>query len=818
MSARIPPRGRGSHVLTAVALVLALSSWACAQERSRPGPFIFIHGLQGAGAAATLASTGCNTVYYDLPIDAPEDLDDVRANIADAHARDLQVIVGLPTKLDGRHRISAHNEAYVAACRDWITQVVGGLRDCEGIAAWATGHDLERDLSDTPQDLRGFLLEHHGSLAALNRSWRTEYGHIDAITAERIRELDRRQMYGVGRPSVDLAEYHRRAFHDVMALWAEAIRAVDPDRTLMTGRISLYRSLTAIPAAYDVVQPHMPPDILEPDTLTHNVHAVEMARRGGRFEVIPWLRVPLPPSDAYSQSALTRWVLEAGLRGAVGVGLESWERICDADWVRNNLLDHLAAGLRQRPFAPEPPRPCVAVIYEPYAAGHQFLGTPAYGFLQDYQINDLATLAFTYRFGTVFGGMDFICPEDLSAVDLDAYSAILAPACLSLPPTAASTLSAWVERGGALFADLGIGMYQVQSWQPERSPLAAVLGIAGSRDAEDRYGTYRVGEQHPALPSVRVGMEAEGTFVPGEGRSLSMGHVSRYSYRGPATQTEGNAFQGPSWFIRPTATAVPLATQSVHYDDHQRPYFLGLTVNTVGSGLGVFAPFAAWSHWPPQDALHAAVHGDLFGRRALYRLASNRLVDTTVGISGSEDALHLLRRSGVSSAEVLSAAADHRVHLGATCTASAASRDATGRRTGVMRLAVEVPPGGMAHCEAVPVRIRPESGQAHARIVAYGPGLIALEMGGDGSSWGSPRRGAPERFHGGVVTRVRLNVDDGVYPVEPGSTHHVSVREGREQERSQTVEADHRGRLNLWVSITGGRVSITPAQAPGVQD
>lgn len=795
-------------LLSLLPVVLSVATGP-AEAEGRPGPFVFIHGLQGSGAAETARNLGCNTVYLDLPEDAPLHLDEVRELIAEARQHDLRVIVGLRTRLDGDYRVSANNQAYVSAVGEWLEAVIGGLAD-EEIDAWATDHYLERDISHTDADFRAFLLERYGTVGALNRSWGGRFLHIEDITRDGARALDDDQTRGVGRASVDLADSEVTAFHHVMKIWARQIRHLDPETPLMTGRISLYRSLIAIPDAYDVVQPFMPPDILEPDIITHNVHAVQMARRGGRFDVIPWLRVPIPPSDAYSQQALYAWVLEAGLRGAVGLGLEDWARIREPVWVRNNLIDQLNAALMQRPFAGDRPRPTAAVIHAPYAGGHEFAATPAYGFLKDYLANDLATLAFSYRFGSIFGGLDYLSVGDIARTDLSGYSVILAPAVLSIPPATASALVAYVEGGGSLFADLGFGMYQARSWNPADSPLAALLGITGALEPADRYGSFRVGETHPAFPSLRTGLSAEGSFVPGRGVGRSMGQISRYSFEGDATQMRGYPFQSPSWFVGLSSQAFPLATQSVRYDAQQRPYFLGPTVAEVGAGLALFAPFEAWSFWPPQDALHAALHCDLMRRRARYRLLSDALVDPAVGLSGSDDWLHLLGRRETNRLRVLAGTAAHRAYLGATCTFSANERSLGGRRSGVVKLELELPVGALRHFEALPLTVRPAAGEAHVRISAYGPGLVTMYVGGHGSVWGRERREQPERFHSGIPTRIRIGLNDGLYPVEAGSAHVVTLSESREESESMTVTADHRGQLDFWITVAGGSLSIAP--------
>ncbi len=806
-------RSPAGSALRAASFALAgLLLAACvAAARPRPGPFIFVHGLQGEGAAETARSIGCNTLYLDLPLDAPDHLDEFRAQIAEAAAADLQVIVGLPTKLAATYPISARDPVYPDALRAWVQAVVGGLAGAPGIAAWATDHYLERDLSLTDADFRDFVLKRYGSLEGVNAQWGSELRPSDELTRAAADALDADEAYGVGRPSVDLAEYQRLAFHDVLALWAEAIRAVDTQTPLMTGCVSLYRSLSAIPDSYAIVQVHMPPDILEPDLMTHNVQAVAMARRGGRFEVIPWLRVPLPPSEAYTKSALCRWIMEAGLRGAVGVGLEDWGRMTDRDFVYSSTVHQVLAALQQGPFTGDPPRPPAAVLYQPYAAGHLFQGTPAWGYIGELNTNDVAEPACNYRLGTVFGGLDYLCLQDLADAPLDAYSVILMPSCLSLPPEVVSILRGYTEGGGVLFADLGAGLYQARSWNPADGPMAAQFGLVSALEPAERFGDFRVGETHPDLPSVQVGMEAHGTFVPGRPQSMSLGHQSRYTYEGPATAMKSYAFCGLSWFVSVGPGAVPLATQSVRFDADGRPHFLGLTVAPLGSGLSIFAPFPCWAYWPPQDALHAAVHGDLMARRARYRLVGPDFADPGIGMEASEEAVHLLSRGGQERAQVLAAVADHRVYLGATCTFDATARAQDGRRSGAVLLDVAMTPGGMAHCSAIPVRIRPEVGDAHARPLVYGPGLIALEVGGNGAQWGRPRRNLPESFHGGMPTHLRVTVDDGLYPVEPGSTHQITLQEGRESEDTENVTADHRGRLDFWVTVTGGRLSITPA-------
>ncbi|MFW5868792.1 MAG: hypothetical protein ACOCX2_13295, partial [Armatimonadota bacterium] len=230
---RDPARGILA-ALAAIVLGLALPTLATAAEDTRPEPMIFMTGLHGPDAVRTIRAINqdypsLNTLYYDLPEDAPLKLDEIRSHIRQAAQADLRVIVGLRTKLGRAHQISARNDRYVDALREWLQAVVGGLAGTDGITAWATDHDLERDIAYTDEQFQAFLLERHGSLAAINAGWDTDLRMLGELTRQKADELDHDQTHGVGRPSIDLAEYQRNAFRDVMALWTREVRRLDPD-------------------------------------------------------------------------------------------------------------------------------------------------------------------------------------------------------------------------------------------------------------------------------------------------------------------------------------------------------------------------------------------------------------------------------------------------------------------------------------------------------------------------------------------------------------------------------------------------------------
>ena len=793
-----------------VATVILAALPVRADARDRLGPLVFAHGLQGRDAALTATELGCNAIYFDLPLDAPVLLPSVRAFIAEAHDAGLSVIVGLRTSLGEQYPVRPSSPEYVSAMREWVAAVVTALRDEPGVIGWATDHDLERAISFSDPDFRDYLMRVHGSLAELNDSWGSRFVNLAEVGRAGVRERDLDWPFGVGRATVDLADYRRSVFHDLMQLWAEEIRRHDQEHLLFSGRIARYRGLTAVPYSYDVVMPFMSPDLLERDLLTHNVQGVQIARRGGQFEVIPWLRVPVSPSQAFTQNRLVTWMAEAGMRGAVGACLEDWSRISGTPRTRQGVTDQIRAALGQAPFPDQAPTPAAAVIYSPYAGGPKKRGTP-YGYLPEFDDADLAALAYQYRGGTVFGGLDYLTVDDLDRTDLDRYSVILAPLCLSLPESSADALRSYLRDGGALVADIGLGMYQAGTWSPDAGPLAPQLGLASALPIETRFGGFRVGVPHPQLPSVLKGAGAGGLFTVGRTQDISGSRASGRAFTGAADQLKGYPFQGPSCFVSLRTGAIPLATMSVRYDDERRPHFLGLIVNEVGDGLTVFATFPMWTYWPVDDALHGALHLDLIRRRATYRLLEPGLLPGMVQVSGSPDEVHLLNRGGGARVQILAGAADHRAFLGCISVFSAAAVDASGRRTGRVRLNVELPAGSLTHLQALPLRLRPTRGECCARVSCYSPGLISMDVGGQGATWRS-RRGQPPTFEDGAITQIRFGVESGAYVIAPGSKHLITWRQPHEEPRSTTGVADHRGQLDFALSLAGGQVGIEPLQ------
>ncbi|NPV47220.1 MAG: hypothetical protein HPY69_09695 [Armatimonadetes bacterium] len=799
------------HRLLTAALACVASSWAvlAAPMTSRSaGPFTFVYGLERLGDLPVVRDLGLNTLYVDLRPADLADLEPCRTLIRAAHSEGLQVIVGLPTTEPVAGRVGPCDTPYRESVREIITFAVSRLRSEPAVTAWATGHSLERTLKYSDQDFRAYLQLGYPSLDHLNASWGSNLQTWMQVTMDSARAADEAQSHGVGRASVDLADYQVWAFREVMRDWLETIRSLDPDRPVLTGRVTLYRSLVSIPDGYDMVCVSMPPDILEPDLYAHNVHALDIARRGGRFRVLQVLRCPHPSSDAYATDAFRDWLQLAAVHGAAGIAVEDWSllEVAYAGEVRQDGHRRLTEALRETanlPFGIQP-QPTAAVLYEPYAEGLQVTNQPVYGYLRDLLPGEPSSLAYALRLGTRYGVMDYLTLEDLADADLRRYGVVMAPACLKLGPAEAELLAGYVRSGGAVLADLGLGMYQSNSWVQLPKPWMEVCGLQWLGNLEGKAGDLAVAAQVPELPSVQPGMRSHAPEMP---RQRVEG-----LYRSTAVATDRRPFSviGETAEGRANADALAFAHLALRFDEQRQACFRGLIANRYGAGLAVFATHALWSRWPLTDALSQALHGDLLARRARYALTQTGLLQENLHFAGSADDVLLFNRErGAQVAEVLAFDAEGLAYQGG-CTQFTAAPTQVGLPPGTARLLALVPGRGTVHLQRRPVLVQPLSGEAMVQVVEYTPQRVELVVGGSDATVRSWRDRRLEM----VASRpceVRLLLRNGAYAVRPGSRHTVTLTWRAGESQTATLIASPEGELDLSGAYRLDTLVITPA-------
>ena len=791
-------RGDLFPVQVTVLLLVATCLPSCLLAAQRPEPFVFIYGAQDAAVIPEVAVLGMNTLYL-----SPETVDSIElAKLEDcievAEQHGLKTIVGIPTVSHAFELLpSPGGKRYREWVAELIARVVERFRDNPNVVAWATGDFLAEVIDYNAADFRAYMQRWHGDIDAINDWWGSRFTNWGDVTQPAARKMDADFAFGVGRASIDVADYRRQAFHDVMAHWSKTIKGLDDSRPLMTGRIALYRDLTAIPADYDIVCPFMPPDLLDPDALTHNVHAVDTARRAGRFEVAPCLTVPLT-EDAYRRGDLGRWMVLAALHGACGVGLADWQRIKDSSAPRvvaRGLTGTMTSVRTSETFRCHP-QPSVAFVYEPYASGFEHGGSPVYGYLEKCSEGEPNNPFWALRVGCRYGLTDYLTLDDLPLTDLSRYGVIFAPLPLRLPRSVQLQLVEFVRTGGALVCDIGAGMCETGTWLALPPELGGLFGVERLVGMEEVARDLRIAWPPAWLPSMQHGARTQGSY----GGARKAEGVA-------ATERRGRHVSGPACYAAIADDAGAIAVLGSKFHEGKR-VVAGVIGNKPGLGVTCFATHRLWANWISSDPVYEAFHHDLCMRRAKVELLDVPFWTSGICATAIEDGIAvangLPRTAG---AEVVYYGAEHALYTNAACVYSAMARRPDGTRSGAARLSVELPELSLVACGRLPVLVQPFTDTCMARLVEQSPQRLVIEVGGDGATVTRQRDGAL-RIGQGAPTEIRFTISDGAYPVRPGSAHHVRIDMGRAGVVEGDVTASAAGQIRFSETIGHGVVTV----------
>ncbi len=798
---QIKTRPRGVNCAICGILLLGLAAGASGSVE-KPGPFTFVYGLDRGGTLADLQTFGVNTLYIDLRPEELADLKPVRQQIREASAAGCKVIVGIPTTSFPNYRISSYSEQYVEAVSKLITTTVNGLRDEPGISAWASGHYLEKQISYHDGDFREFLSARYGNLDSMNQYWDTSFRAWADVKQDAALRLHYQQPFGFGRPAVDVADFRQYAFEEVMRQWSETVKSLDSSRPLLTGCITLYRSIAAVPELYDIIVVSMPPDVMRTDRLhygdhvTHNVQAVDMARRGGRFDVIPILRMPLAGEPGYA-GGLRDWILEADMHGACGVGIENWERYSGFPKISYWTLRCLQQAWPRADFSGHP-QPTAAILYSPYAEGFQVSGQPVYGHLKWFGVGEPSNLMEGLRTGTCFGLVDYLTTADLAEADLQRYSVIIAPAALGVTEADGRILGEYVKSGGALMADLGLGLHCTGSWLRLPSPLQKVFGIRELSAGEAKAGDLTVSAQVPELPSLRMRMKSSGSF-----RASLSGSGSTETYQARAYSISSYAA-----YASLTRNAVALGVLDAKTVKEGNPLFSGLIYNSYGRGIAMFATHLLYSYWPLSDPMSTALHYDLMSRRANCKLVDSPFLAQAVEVSVEADRFRVLNGSATEMAYKIGFYGQGDRLVEGVVTINRAEYTAGGERQTVQ---VTVPANSIRSLSLSRITAQPYDAEVSVVIRELRPERIHLIAAGPGAEL-APTRKNPYYFRRPEsAVRVRFGVaPGGTYAVADGSRHLVSIHPERGQARRSEVVARN-GALSFTEEVYRDQIIITPA-------
>ncbi len=642
-------------------------------------PIFWADGITQASQLEAYAATGFNTVVIRLfwqpsPDGAivASDLQPQRAFADQAAKHQLKIIYSLPPAPAGEEsKFTYGGDAgpYRMMWANWTQRAITQLRDTPNLIGWMLPDDPRSLPFVNNQNFTRWISANYGTLGVLNQQWNTQFQTPEQVTLRATRQIieqwrgpvlpyapmgdgqarayiqqaqrrTAKDNFAFHPASLALAQFQWDSYRGLLNFWATVVRNADPLRKIYSGQLPDYAQLLSLPASVDVSVPAMSPAIMEPDLATHNPQAVNIAKRGGRFQAVPMLSTFLPQGSSNSLARLTpAWMDAALAQGAGGVAFDSWANIS-----RTPALRHaIASSLQRMQDGPlsglwgQTPSATIAVILTPLADGvtlrvnrppaAQEGATPnsqktdvptiargVYGFGEDMVNGEPNRLAYALRWGTMFGNVDFLSPDELGGAYsasrtgiLRRYSTVLLPQALSVSPLMAQELASYVAAGGVIVSDIGIGATQnggrVIGLPPE---LTALLGVVPTSMQTISFN-LRPGQPHPLFPTwaTQIAMKAK-TLTWGEG-------------------PDGAAFAGPTAFGELLPGTIPLA---LAFDLTQRlpgrnannaPLFKvnrsWLTLRPFGQGSSIHAPFHLWSFWRPGHPGFDTFHGDLFARQ-----------------------------------------------------------------------------------------------------------------------------------------------------------------------------------------------------------
>ncbi len=792
-------------VVTTLLLLLFSVSWMVAQEQGaavapaangqREANYLLINGvptvltwargLEQVDELNEYAETGFNTAYIRVTSASEEALARASELITGAEERGLLVVVALaPVDMKDEYgnalSIDASSDEYAGAVDGFVNAVVEGLGAPSRLIAWCIEAVPPSDVALSDNGFIGYLQSWYSAVSALNNSWGTDYADWSEIGLGAPRDIDSALSQGLGRASVDYAYYCELAYADAISLWAKSLRAVNPGWLVFAGALTDYRSLISLRDDVDGMVLATYPSLAEADWDTHNVHAVDIARRANQFAPVQTLEV----GSGTTRGSAVAWAGLALAHGAAGLAFSSWSAVRDSEALAA-AVDDINGLVRDNGY-PQQPRAQAAILYEPIAGGTMRNGRSLYGYLDGVTPNSPSNLFWPSRAGDRYGLLDVLKWDMLGDADLSQYGAIIAPMAFYLPEEAQLTLQNYVLRGGALVVDLGAGMYQADGVVTSvPAILREVIGL--------RYLDLAPIEQQPG---VDYG-QPYNTATPTPIGPLALGQEGKEI--DPALT---RFVQSLELFLTRADVAKYLGDDFIENGDS------GLRVNGLGEGFTVFAPFFLYENWDNSSDLFNDFHDRMLSRKSDLEIIAPEGIWPGVAATFYEGwSLGVASPDGFATS-VLTFGANNQVYLvpgGVTRLGNAAEDNAA---------ELLLPGGPLARAVPLPIYVwlLDESSFASVSVVRYQRDRIELVVNGNGAE-ARMTEGRVEMV-GGASTAMEIEIRSGLYPLASDSTHKVTIegsgaRRNSEQELMPNPET---GSLVISDNLARARIVITPVE------
>ncbi|MFA0750926.1 MAG: hypothetical protein SLRJCFUN_001329 [Candidatus Fervidibacter sp.] len=560
---------------------------------------------------------GLTVLWVSVPYRFDGDLSGYDRLLDTADRLGMPYIIALdlrPPKIRAPLRCVPHDVNYLLWLRRWLDIAIPYFRHRPNLLGYALGQRVDEATSYDDEGFALFLRQRYGTLERLQQAWQLPVRDWRIAQLTAMQADDELSPLRYSRPSLDVALYHWTTLRNLLVLWAEEVRRRDPERMLIAGPLTTYRSLAVVPPGYQAIVPFLSPEGSERDWLTHNCHAVAIARRGGRFRALPMLTVRSQDGRIATEEALLRWAVAAFAQGANGFVLNDWSALKESEPLRLSVMA-LTHRLKEEVPADAFPQPQTAILYTPFAEGVLSPeGFPLYGFAipprntQAFPlrlgINEPATLFAWLRFHG-WGIVDCLTPEELTPEFLGKYRTLLAPMPAYLDEGMQANLSTFVANGGIFVADFGTGAFQAEiPFQTLPAGLRELLGVWTMQQVlanMELRAEMTVLFPHPLFPDLPEGThlgDLENSF------GLIMGFASGFQeepWAESLTMRRGRRF-----IRRERQRRVQLGPRT----------FAGIFIHPYGRGYAIFATTLLWALWTPQTEGFVRFHANLLGRFA----------------------------------------------------------------------------------------------------------------------------------------------------------------------------------------------------------
>jgi len=782
--------------LQRLAGILACLGWAMAcpaqvsgperpagpSEAKAPARWIAAYGLESADDVKEFVAAGFNCALVELPIDFAADdtgKDAIKALLDACAEHNVSVMlgvhgVGVPP--DPPSEINPYEYGYRRAFGDAAFQIVQIAKRHPAVAAWLTPSRASEYLRTRPEDLGDFLHTRYSDIGALREAWGSYLPTFADATRQEAARISGDTVLGFALPSLDVAEFDTVAYRDLIGLYARTYDTYDPDRRpVVVGEECAYWALADLPRGVGGAITGIYPDEADPDRVTQNAVAVDVARSGGIRRAFFGIRVT-PDMRA---DELERLVSAGFVRGAWGIAVSDWHSVAGEKSLAQVIR---RAAERSEALASYEPRPCAALLYQPIHSGAAAqTGEPLYGLLDlpGWPCEPMACLRVFSR-GSRWGGIDVI-PSHLASADvLSRYATVLAPQLYDVDEPLSAALWDYVRGGGVLYCDLGIGLRQTGSVQllPETLvPLIGVMRITSLTHTEFDGVVYGGSPIFPSLVD--------------------------------SATTEGQPFSGLTGDARVTAGAKPTIVFRARREPRSRDprvTYAGVFTNSVERGAVVFATNQIMAHWLPTEPLGAGFWGDLVSRGSLVENTTTPgLICPDIDVRSDGETVTAVNYS---SAMLLATAgvpsASGRCFTGCVARTGAAVRGA--------ELSCELAPGELMVATAVPLTV--DAPAALVAVTSYGPKGLELQVAPFDARYTFGRIAGPE-LSGGTPQELALVLRPGTLRILPGERLDATLTrsDGTTSPLEAVAGPDGTVRIELGKTAAVG-VTVKP-RAPG---